>query len=239
MTLSTVVVVMSATLPVGGAALLVWGLRGRRVGQEPHCRKCGYDLTGLTADRCPECGRIAQGRNVVTGVRRRRRGAIVAGAVLLLVFSSGVGTSTYMRARQVNWYAQLPTWMVVMQANWDDSLAVDELVARHRQGLVTDETVVDLVPHALERQGLEPEPRHVWAWEGWSWTRFLAQLEEKELLSRVQLEQYHKQMVTIDLDIPNKVWLGDEVPISLVSETRSYPKTSLSKSMVQPRCRKP
>ncbi len=22
----------------------------------PRCLKCGYDLTGLTSDRCPECG---------------------------------------------------------------------------------------------------------------------------------------------------------------------------------------
>jgi hypothetical protein len=22
----------------------------------PHCRTCGYNLTGLTSNRCPECG---------------------------------------------------------------------------------------------------------------------------------------------------------------------------------------
>jgi hypothetical protein len=25
-----------------------------------HCRDCGYNLTGLTSDRCPECGRTLE-----------------------------------------------------------------------------------------------------------------------------------------------------------------------------------
>ena len=24
----------------------------------PHCDRCDYDLTGLTSDRCPECGKL-------------------------------------------------------------------------------------------------------------------------------------------------------------------------------------
>ncbi len=35
-------------------AIVQWGFG--------HCQGCGYDLTGLTSDRCPECGRpIHQG----------------------------------------------------------------------------------------------------------------------------------------------------------------------------------
>ncbi len=45
-------------------------LRSRsKVGSEPHCGHCDYQLTGLTSNRCPECGRpfiqagVTLGRN--------------------------------------------------------------------------------------------------------------------------------------------------------------------------------
>ena len=50
------------TVPLGPPLLMCpilwvgcsfWLRRMRRPG---HCLKCGYDLTGLTSDRCPECG---------------------------------------------------------------------------------------------------------------------------------------------------------------------------------------
>ncbi|HUN80812.1 MAG TPA: hypothetical protein VMV81_04805, partial [Phycisphaerae bacterium] len=39
-------------LLLAGATLRVW--RGGR--QKGHCRKCGYNLYGVTGPRCPECG---------------------------------------------------------------------------------------------------------------------------------------------------------------------------------------
>ena len=55
--------IVVALLPVvaGVSALvatifLTIGLRGRRVGTEPRCRKCGYNLTGTSEGKCPECG---------------------------------------------------------------------------------------------------------------------------------------------------------------------------------------
>src|SRR5262245_21576586 len=41
-------------LGVGGWLLLT--ARRRAEGQEPHCLMCGYNLTGLDSERCPECG---------------------------------------------------------------------------------------------------------------------------------------------------------------------------------------
>ena len=36
--------------------LLKTGIWPRRRGVTPHCAGCGYNLTGLTGERCPECG---------------------------------------------------------------------------------------------------------------------------------------------------------------------------------------
>jgi hypothetical protein len=44
---------------LGGAAGWLWW---RHLGRSPHqCATCGYDLSGLDAARCPECGRAPAG----------------------------------------------------------------------------------------------------------------------------------------------------------------------------------
>src|SRR5687768_17277287 len=45
----------------------------RRRGNTPHCRKCNYTLTGLSSERCPECGQpLDDNVAVVHGERPRR-----------------------------------------------------------------------------------------------------------------------------------------------------------------------
>src|SRR5262249_39029773 len=68
----------------GGAALLV-GLRGHRVGAEPFCRRCNYNLTKLRSPQCPECGLTLAPGNVLVGVHHRRPYAIFLGICTLLV----------------------------------------------------------------------------------------------------------------------------------------------------------
>jgi hypothetical protein len=48
-------------IPLWTALTLVWGIAAltwyrRRHILPGHCRKCGYNLTGNTSGRCPECG---------------------------------------------------------------------------------------------------------------------------------------------------------------------------------------
>ena len=64
---------------------------------QPTCRRCGYDLTGLPRQgRCPECGlvydldrgvgvRTAEHREQLHRLRRRRTGYLIAGGVLLVL----------------------------------------------------------------------------------------------------------------------------------------------------------
>lgn len=88
-----------------GGSLLYLGIRGRRVGAEPVCSKCGFDLSGLVepttrkpvpstsapARACPECGlRLQPADNVCIGRLHRRRWAIVLGSMFLIL---GFGTT--------------------------------------------------------------------------------------------------------------------------------------------------
>ncbi len=101
---------------VAGAVLLAFGLRGRKVDDFPYCRKCRYNLTGLTSERCPECGSLTADVGVVMGRRQRRRKLIVAGLVLFMPSAAVLIGAQTQWARSVNWYQKLPTWWVLHDA---------------------------------------------------------------------------------------------------------------------------
>ncbi len=74
----------------------------RNLGPGPRCGHCNYNLTGSTANRCPECGRlfIEAGivTNPVTSLRKRRRIGIVL-IVLPLTVTLGFVTAMFYRER--------------------------------------------------------------------------------------------------------------------------------------------
>ena len=76
-------VLLAFAVMIPAMYLLVSGLRGRRVGDEPHCARCGYILLHLESDVCPECGTGISPANTVHGQKRRRYGRAAAGLVLL------------------------------------------------------------------------------------------------------------------------------------------------------------
>ncbi len=73
------------------AVVLLWrNVRGRRVGDEPRCQGCEYNLTGLESNRCPECGatlrdELDQPIGVVNGRLQRAPVRVTLAVVLLLL----------------------------------------------------------------------------------------------------------------------------------------------------------
>jgi hypothetical protein len=47
---------IAGLLSLLGGWLVKTGFFPRLRGEIPHCARCGYNLTLLTSDRCPECG---------------------------------------------------------------------------------------------------------------------------------------------------------------------------------------
>src|SRR5262245_57686450 len=106
----------TAVAAVLGAALLIRGWRGRRVGTDPHCRKCGYNLTGITSERCPECG-TPHLDNPVLGQFRRRYRLVLAGLLILLPSTGMLIRVEIQWARSVeDWYRYKPTFLVLRDA---------------------------------------------------------------------------------------------------------------------------
>src|SRR3954462_7470286 len=96
-----------------GLWLLRRGWRGRRVGDEPFCSKCGYSLQALPSHRCPECGAEVGGASgVVIGRRVRSRGPLGTGALLSISAVICLGGSGWEWARNFDWYTLKPSGYV-------------------------------------------------------------------------------------------------------------------------------
>src|SRR3954447_1099353 len=83
MTLTVPLLLLLISLPP-----LYLGWRGRVVGSQPVCRKCGFNLFGLpdTSTNCPECGSDLRKPNATrTGHLLRRRGLLWTGGILLFM----------------------------------------------------------------------------------------------------------------------------------------------------------
>ncbi len=201
-----------------GLVLVVRGLRGRRVGDTPFCRKCGYNLTGLLTEQCPECGTTTVARHVVIGVRRRRRVSLVLGLVLLLVASTGWGLGAYGRAKGINWYIYYPAFVLIEKAKLDEARAIDELTRRYNSGRLARTCVDILVPLALDRQrGAQQTPMI------WSWTPLLAAFDCGGALGREQQEQFYDQIVSLRVEVRPTARFGDEVRLGLAHWTVGHP----------------
>jgi len=101
-----------------GLVLLGFGLRGKRVGDHPHCRKCNFDLFGKpeSTTLCNECGTdLSQSKAVVIGLKHRRRWALILACFLLLSavgISATTGSNLWQNSPQQQIVAQLPEWFL-------------------------------------------------------------------------------------------------------------------------------
>ncbi|NLE59247.1 MAG: hypothetical protein GX616_12865, partial [Planctomycetes bacterium] len=138
---------------IAGLLLLAFGLRGRKVDDFPYCRKCRYNLTGLTGQRCPECGSVTTEVGVILGQRRRRWKLIAAGLVLFMPLAAVLIGAQTQWARSVNWYQKLPTWWVFRDAQSDNARfanpACTELKNRFGQGELSPSEIHRLADLAI------------------------------------------------------------------------------------------
>jgi hypothetical protein len=148
-----ILLVVFALVAVTGLTLLISGLIGQRIGSEPRCGSCGYDLTGRgSAGDCPECGRSLVG-NIALGTRRVRRWRAAVGGVLvvitLLVIGSALSTGGMLR--------RLPTaWLVTVHERIafgaHRSALFNELTVRITAGSLRREQIEGLLARVIERQ---------------------------------------------------------------------------------------
>jgi hypothetical protein len=193
---------------LAGVLMLTLGLRGRRVGDEPRCRKCRYNLTGIESINCPECGGSLRPRGVVRGIRRRRWMVAILGLLVLC----GCGAMSLNRTRRFlatfDYYPYLPLRFVRAAAEKNVVNAMAVLRGRAQTGEIGRRNAEALAQIALAKQ-CGPS---FGAFEA-EWLSLMDDLQFARVLSDAIYQQYLRQAMQATLKVRTPVRAGDPLPI--------------------------
>ncbi len=194
-----------------GLACLRFGLWPARLGSDPHCAECNYNLTGLTSNRCPECGTFLAPDAVRRGRRHRRTPLAVVGALSIITGVSVLGTFGYAASANVKWQQYYPTWWLLRELRpgspETNRKAWFELNRRRIAGGLSASQQSQLADLCLEY----PKPGADWmVLQGM--TRFLLDGYRRGLLSPAQQATFHRRMAHIELQARPWIAQGGTLP---------------------------
>lgn len=201
----------------GAASLLIsvlmlrWGLWPRRRGEEPYCRRCHYNLTGLTSDRCPECGTHISTETTVHG-RRQRRPLIT----VIALFLAALAAMCFVQSgRQYDWYRTWPfAWVKAGLGSANAQTAQrawEELVRRERVERLSSRHQAELIELYLAEQ-VAPAPTHLLLS---SMMNYLGERFLEDELSDENKTAFFEQIITLDLQVRPRIVVGDRLPYAM------------------------
>ncbi len=230
MGIGALVLVLLVGLLLVGLWLVIAGIRGERV--EPHtaCRACEFDLTGLEAAVCPECGAALSGPESVRVVQRRRNTRRVLTGAVLVAASLAVPASVLVdSAMSGRLSALLPTWILAIEmralgASTPKSVC-DELVARSVKGEVTDSTLRTVATAIVNmRVGDESLPP--------SLNMLVGDAAAKGLISKDLLAAHVISPRLLAAQVPERVWPEDPLVERLINYSASESRIPASGAWV-------
>ena len=187
-------------LAVCGIGLLILARRIRPSGNTPHCRRCGYNLTGLTSEHCPECGSdLANRRAVVMGRLRRRK--IVLMTLGWGLLGGALGMPVYHQAKKVDWYAYYPTSFVIadLDSGSPQRVAVADAELRRRIGerSLNQEELDSIVEACLREQSQSVLRNGVTL----PMIELMGLLIANDKLSQKQFDRFLENICTSDMEV--------------------------------------
>jgi hypothetical protein len=200
----------SAAILVFGVALLVLGMRGRRVGEDPHCRTCGFNLRGRDPDseRCPECGTEVTAASLAVGRQQRWPALIRLGLGLALLGAAASGVQTWRWAHDADWSKWKPTAWLISDLETvgprERGRALDELLSRVRGDDAKQADVDAVVDHMLTLQADRSK-----AWKP-DFGRLVEVAARAGHVDRPRRERYLRQSVSVQLQSKPKARRGKE-----------------------------
>ena len=201
-----------------GLVALVRTIRGRRVGDAPHCKHCGYNLTGLDLVRCPECGSDLQTAQdgtsaVIIGDRQRSPNRITLAATLLLLGATGIVLNV--GPLKIKWLKYAPTVWVTSLAESGQKASLDELIRRYDDKLLSSAQIGAAIDAGLRVQGEPTKPPLLE-----EWLEFLGNSLATREMSSAQVSMFLKNSVTLTMETRPVIRRGDVLPIKLIENGR-------------------
>lgn len=198
-----------------GAWLLKRGRWPARIGSTPHCPHCDYILTGIEAERCPECGRAIWAGNFVLGERGRKPGKAIAGLLLILIGILFLTLDFAGGLRHVDWYHYRPTAWVLKDLDAKSPPAQTkawyELHRRSTDGSLSAAQQDAMVERALREQ----ETGNGAGGYRVAMVDFLFQRYRDGKLSDAQTARFFDNGMKLKLDVRPLVGAPDRVPFSV------------------------
>lgn len=227
-----------------GIVVFSAGVVGRRTGDEPRCKACGYDLSGLVRPgqaptgrdapgiMCPECGVDLKltttapgdiGSPIRIGRRKRGRSAIMLGVVLLLPAVGVLGYAGVMIVAGPGWSHRKPVTLLMYEAKHlrghRADGAITELYKRLIENTTTPAQERAIIDAALEIQA-RPDPS---LWFGTrygvliSWgTLFDIAARQNGSATPEQARKYVQNSLAIRFEHRSRVRPGDDWPLGVV-----------------------
>jgi hypothetical protein len=207
MSLPAILLLLSIVPTIAAIALLIVGIRGRRVDGHPLCRRCGFDLIGLppTSVACSECGAdLRAARATRTGHRVRRGGMIVISLTLLIPSVVWLGAIGYAMTADVQWAQHKPVWWLLRDAQTDPA-SMSELLTRLGAGKLSRSDIDAAVARALAMQADRTVP-----WNG-GWGDVVEQSRIAGAVSEADWARYARQAVVLSMRARPRVARGDAI----------------------------
>lgn len=205
---------ISLVVFIVGIVLLVRGIRGEWVGEDPHCRACGFNLRGRdpASTRCSECGAELERGAITDGFRRRRAGLIWMGLVMAVVGGAMPALWSVYFVRNIDWATLKPASWLFADLDSSDvrarNIAWRELQRRIDVGSMSAGTANELLDKILARQADRTK----------KWDTIYGDLFEgmtRYKVDQARVERYLKQGVSATLEIKPKLRRGQSYGIDL------------------------
>lgn len=200
--------IILAAIAIAAAAMVIVGMRGRRIDDHPLCRRCGFDLTGKPAEAtvCSECGSHLSHPKAITIGHRQRRGRLLAGgATLLLLSAVMLAAIAWAALSGVNLNPYKPLWMLRREAMGLSDVALTEINRRFAAGELSDAQIGATVQDALAFQ-----QNHSLTWNA-KWGDFIESARRANKVDDEQWKQYAMQAPDFQLVFRPRVRRGDRL----------------------------
>lgn len=193
-----------------GGALIFQGIRGRPISGTTVCRRCRFDLAGLSsAPTCPECGTPLSGSTAIVPRRTASRLRISTGALLFLIpllLGAFLATASLTK---LNLKTYKPVWLLRAEAHGLSPAAtgaIDELVRRYRAGDFSVSVVKPIVRQALPPVDADPATWNI------AWSDFIALARVDDLVTDTQWTEYVFFAMDLDLSARRVIRQGQHAP---------------------------